>query len=83
MNHREIKNRIAFKIGFAVPRVEKYKIGTAVQILETIRLAKSNVYRLHCLPTVRYSVCYNSYLAEQLFQALLAHSHYKIDININ
>ena len=38
MNRREIKkNRIAFKILTAVPRVEKYKIGTAVQILETIR----------------------------------------------
>ena len=37
MNRREIKkNRIAFKIWTAVPRVEKYKIGAAVQILETI-----------------------------------------------
>ena len=33
----EIKNRIAFKICTAVPRVEKYKIGAAVQILETVR----------------------------------------------
>ena len=31
------KNRIAFKIWTAVPRVEKYRIGAAVQILETIR----------------------------------------------
>ena len=32
------KNRIAFKIWTAVPRVEKYKIGAAaVQILETTR----------------------------------------------
>ena len=37
MNRREIKNRIAFKIWTAVHRVEKYKIGAAVQILETIR----------------------------------------------
>ena len=37
MNRREIKNRIAFKIWTAFPRVEKYKIGSAVQILETIR----------------------------------------------
>ena len=38
MNRREIKkNRIAYKIWTAVPRVEKYKIGAAVQILETIR----------------------------------------------
>ena len=38
MNRREIKkNRIAFKIWTAVTRVEKYKIGAAVQILETIR----------------------------------------------
>ena len=37
MNRREIKNRIAFKIWNAVPRVEKYKIGAAVRILETIR----------------------------------------------
>ena len=32
MNRREIKNRIAFKIWTAVPRVENYKIGAAVQI---------------------------------------------------
>ena len=32
MNHREIKNRISFEIWTAVPRVEKYKIGAAVQI---------------------------------------------------
>ena len=38
MNRREIKNRIAFEIWTAVPRVEKYKIGAAIQILETIRL---------------------------------------------
>ena len=38
MNRREIKkNRTAFKIGTAVPRVEKYKIGAAVKILVTIR----------------------------------------------
>ena len=36
-NRREIKNRIAFKIWTAVPRVEKNKIGAAVQILDTIR----------------------------------------------
>ena len=32
------KNRIAFEIWTAIPRVEKYKIGAAVQILEIIRL---------------------------------------------
>ena len=38
MNRGKIKkNRIAFKICNAVPRVEKYKIGAAVQTLETIR----------------------------------------------
>ena len=37
MNRREIKNRIDFKIWTAVPRGEKYKIGTAVQIWEAIR----------------------------------------------
>ena len=39
MNRRKRKNRIAFKIGTAVPRVEKYKIvaAAAVRILETIR----------------------------------------------
>ena len=38
MNRRQIKkNRIAFKIWTAVPRVEKYKFGAAGQILETIR----------------------------------------------
>ena len=39
MNRRKIKkNRIAFKIWTADPRVEKYKIGAVVaQILETIR----------------------------------------------
>ena len=37
MNRREIKNRITVKIWAAVRRVEKYKIGAAVQILETIR----------------------------------------------
>ena len=37
MNPREIKNQVAFKIWTAVPRVEKYKIGAAVQILETVR----------------------------------------------
>ena len=37
INLREIKNRIAFKICTAVPSVEKYKIGAAVQILEMIR----------------------------------------------
>ena len=38
MNRREIKkNRITFKIWTAVPRIEKYKIGAAAQILETIR----------------------------------------------
>ena len=37
MNRRKIKYRIAFKIWTAVPRFEKYKIGAAVQILETIR----------------------------------------------
>ena len=37
MNRREIKNRITFKIWTAVPRLEKYKTGAAVQILETIR----------------------------------------------
>ena len=38
MNRRKIKNRIAFKIWTAVPRVEKYAIGAAaIQILETIR----------------------------------------------
>ena len=34
MHRRGIKNRIAFKIWTAVPRVEKYEIGAAVQILE-------------------------------------------------
>ena len=34
--NREWKNLIAFKIWTAVPRVEKYKIGPAVQILETV-----------------------------------------------
>ena len=38
MNRREIKNRLAFKIWTAFPRVEKYKISAAVQNLETIRL---------------------------------------------
>ena len=33
-----LENRIAFKIWTTVPHVEKYKIGAAVQILETIRL---------------------------------------------
>ena len=44
---REIKNRIAFKIWTAVPRVEKYKIGAAVGILETIRfiLFRANLFR--------------------------------------
>ena len=38
MNRREIKKkRIAFKIWTVFPRVEKYKIGAAVQILETFR----------------------------------------------
>ena len=37
MNRREIKNRITGKIWAAVRRVEKYKIGAAVQILETLR----------------------------------------------
>ena len=38
MNRREIKkNRIAFKIWTAVPRVENHKIGAADQIWETIR----------------------------------------------
>ena len=38
VNRREIKkNRKAFKIWTAFPRVEKYKIGAAVQIFETIR----------------------------------------------
>ena len=37
MNRREIKNRIAFKIGSVVPCVEKYKIGAAVKISVTIR----------------------------------------------
>ena len=36
MNRRELKNRIAFKISTAVPRVEKFKISAAVQNLETI-----------------------------------------------
>ena len=35
MNRREIENQIAFKIWTAVPRIERYKIGSAVQILET------------------------------------------------
>ena len=39
MNRLEIKNRIAFKIWTAVPRIENYKIGgAAVQILDNIRL---------------------------------------------
>ena len=37
MNRREIENQIAFKIWTAVPRIERYKIGSAVQILETVR----------------------------------------------
>ena len=36
MNRREIIKKK--KMLTAVPRVEKYKIGAAVQILETIRL---------------------------------------------
>ena len=36
MNRHEIKNRIAFEIKIAVPRIEKYKIGAADQILETL-----------------------------------------------
>ena len=46
MNRREMKNRIAFKIWTAVPRVEKYKIGAALQILETIRfiLFRDDIY---------------------------------------
>ena len=48
MNRREIKNRIAFKFRTAVPRVEKYKIGAAVGILETIRfiLFRPNLFRI-------------------------------------
>ena len=38
MNRREIKKkRVVFKIEIGAPRGEKYKIGAAVQILETIR----------------------------------------------
>ena len=37
MNRREIRNRIAYKFSTTVPRVEKYKVGAAVQILETTR----------------------------------------------
>ena len=36
MNRREVKKQIAFKIWTAVLRLEKYKIGSGVQILETI-----------------------------------------------
>ena len=36
------KNRIAFKIWTAVPRVKKYNIFAAVQILETIRFVLSH-----------------------------------------
>ena len=35
-----VSDRIVFKIWTAVPRVEKYKIGPAVQIIETIRIIK-------------------------------------------
>ena len=37
MNRREMKKK-TFKIWTAVSPVEKYKIGAAVQILETIRI---------------------------------------------
>ena len=60
----DIKNRIAFKICTAVPRVEKYKIGAAVQILRHYPLYYIS-RRLICERSVKYATIHVQEVSHQ------------------